>query len=197
MPVDPFQARRLAESLQEESRRLQETEPASFIARFSDRVSLAGDGDSLILHWGKGMRVPLAELDRILFVPSAFCPRRLMFYRVGRLQIFFYSPRNLRPPAAAEAPESLLLGFSALADSTRLKLLRLLSRERLPAQEMARRLDLNESTVSRHLRILVEAGLLGRTRQEGRFIFYSVNLERLDELVQGTRTYLTGEWEES
>lgn len=180
----------LADSVQQEQARLAEMDPLAFICRFSDRISVAGDGEAIILHWGKGMRVPLRDLERILFVPSAFCPRRFMFYRLGPVQIFFYAPQQAEPVAVAAAPESLVLGYSALADTTRLQILRLIGRENLPAQEMSRRLGLNESTVSRHLRLLVEAGLVGRERQEGKFIFYGLQAERIDQLADGLKVYL-------
>jgi ArsR family transcriptional regulator, arsenate/arsenite/antimonite-responsive transcriptional repressor len=180
----------LAESIHKAMARLHETDPLTFICRYSDRVSIAGDGDAIMLHWGKGMRVPLADLDRILFVPSAFSPRRLMFYRLDRVQIFFYDPLFEEPREVEEAPESLVLCFSALADANRLKLLRLIGREVMPAQEMARHLDLNESTVSRHLRLLIEAGLVARERQEGKYVYYSLQPERLDQLTSAVKVYL-------
>ncbi len=180
----------LLESAQAEAADLERLGPLAFIGRFSDRVSVAGDGEALVLHWGKGLRVALSDLDRILFVPSAFCPRRVMFYRVGRVQIFFYAPRQAEPPTSKEVPESLLLAFSALGDATRLRLLRLIAREDLPAQEMAQRLGINESTVSRHLKVLVEAGLVGRGRQDGRFIFYTAQWDRVERLATGVSEYL-------
>lgn len=180
----------LADSVQAESARLRQMDPLSFICRFSDRVSVAGDGEAIVLHWGKGMRVPLKDLSQILFVPSAFCPRRLMFYRLGQIQIFFYSPLSAEPEQDVDAPESVLLGLGALADSTRLRLLRLIARESMPAQEMARRLGVNESTVSRHLKHLTEAELVGRERQEGKYIYYSLQSEHIDLLVAGLKRYL-------
>ena len=183
----------LAEALQRDSERLRSTDPVSFLAGLSDRISVAGDGDALILQWGRGMRVPLADLDRILLVPSAFCPRRLMFYRHGRTLVLFYAPQREEPVSAAEPPERLLLGYAALADATRLRILQLVASQRVPAQEMARRLGINESTVSRHLRVLLEAGLIARDGQEGRYVFYAFNPDRLDELAAGTRAYLYGD----
>lgn len=183
----------VSRSMQAEMARLQETDPLAYLGRFSDRISVDGGGEYIVLHWGKGLRVRLADLERILFVPSSFCPRRLMFYRLGPEQIFFYPPLPDQPAEPTAAPESLVLGFSALSDATRLKLLRLIVRETLPAQEMARELGVNESTVSRHLRLLIEAGLVGRERQEGKYILYSFNTRRLDELTAGAHSYLRGE----
>jgi DNA-binding transcriptional ArsR family regulator len=184
------QAGLLTQSIQEESARLAQMDPLAFICRFSDRVSVAGDGEAIILHWGKGMRIPLDDLDRILFVPSAFSPRRLMFYRIGKVQIFFYTPSPETPAELEELPESLVLGLSALADPTRLKLLRFITTGMMPAQEMAQRLSLNESTVSRHLRLLVEAGIVGRERYEGKYIYYSLQPDRIEQLAAQIRGYL-------
>lgn len=189
-PEVAAQAGLLAESAQRELAQLAGSDPLAFICHFSDRVCIGPDGETLLLRWGKGMRVPLRQLERILFVPSAFCPRRLMFYRLGPVQIFFYTPLADEPEPSGEPPESLILGFSALSDATRLSLLRLIARERLPAQEMARRLGLNESTVSRHLRLLVEAGLVGRERQEGKFVIYTLQPERIDELAAVVKAFL-------
>ncbi len=178
----------LTESMQREMDRLCQGDPVSFMTGFSDRVSVVDD--ALLLHWGKGMRVELSDLRRILFVPSAFIPRRLMFYRLDEVQIFFYDPLHEEETEVTEAPESLLLGFSALSDATRFKILRLIAREGLPAQEMARRLGVTESTVSRHLRLLVESGLVGRAGQEGKFILYELQIERIDQLTTQAKAYL-------
>ena len=182
----------LAESVRAEPERLATMEAGAFLGRFSDRIGVAGDAESIVLHWGKGLRVPLADLDQVVFMPSVFCPRRIMFYRLGRIQLFFYPVGQ--PAAAAAAvvpvPETLMLGFTALADGTRLRLLRLVARENLPAQEMALRLGVNESTVSRHLRLLTEAGLVFRQRQDGKLVYYGVQPGCLEELVAGFKSFV-------
>jgi ArsR family transcriptional regulator len=183
----------VAESIKEETARLSGTSVHDFITDFSDRVTISEEGQLLNLEWGKGMQIPLEELDRLLLVPSPFCPRRLMFYRHGAVEYFFYNPLYREGgKESAEPPESLVLGFSALADATRLKLLKLIAREELPAQEMSQRLELHESTVSRHLKFLVEAGLVARERTEGKFIIYSLNMTRIDTLGAALRSYIAG-----
>ena len=60
--------------------------------------------------------------------------------------------------------------FSALADPTRVKILLLVSDQQLSVGELAELLDQSQPRVSRHVRILVEAGLLAR-QKEGAFVF--------------------------
>ena len=61
--------------------------------------------------------------------------------------------------------------FKTLIDPTRMRILFLLEREELAVQELVQILDTAQSTVSRHLGILREAGLL-RDRREGTSIYY-------------------------
>jgi len=182
----------LGESVQREAERLRAGDPLTYLCGFSDRVKAGDDGRSLVLEWGRGIPVALDRSREILLVPSTLCPRRLMFYRHGGMQIFFYDPLRREDEELPETPESLVLGFAALADATRLKLLRLIARGNIPAQEMAQQLGVHESTVSRHLKFLAEAGHVARERQQGKYILYSLNLERLDALTGTLREYVAG-----
>lgn len=67
--------------------------------------------------------------------------------------------------------DSLQRVFKTLTDPTRIRILALLEREELAVQDLVRILDLAQSTVSRHLSILREAGVI-RDRREGTFGFY-------------------------
>jgi ArsR family transcriptional regulator len=73
--------------------------------------------------------------------------------------------------------------FSILADPTRLRLLRLLSRQREPdalcVNALAGLLGVTQSAVSQHLRILKNAGLVKGERR-GYHIHYFVNREALE-----------------
>ena len=76
--------------------------------------------------------------------------------------------------------------FSALAQQTRLEAFRLLVRvgpKGLPSLEIARQLDTKPSTLSGHLSILRQAGVLQATRHQ-REIHYSANLASVNALVQ-------------
>jgi DNA-binding transcriptional ArsR family regulator len=69
--------------------------------------------------------------------------------------------------------------FAALADSTRRAVIRELLREPLRAGELAARVEMSPPALSRHLRVLREAGLIVEdgVENDGRVSVYKVDLE--------------------
>ena len=72
--------------------------------------------------------------------------------------------------AMTEPAATLIDILRALADPTRLRIMRLLTRMELAVGELAQVLDQSQPRVSRHIRILAEAGLAER-RREGSWVF--------------------------
>lgn len=72
--------------------------------------------------------------------------------------------------AMTEPAATLIDVLRALADPTRLRIMRLLTRMELAVGELAQVLDQSQPRVSRHIRILAEAGLAER-RREGSWVF--------------------------
>lgn len=68
--------------------------------------------------------------------------------------------------------------LKALANETRLAMLRLLSLREMCVCELTVALDLTQPTASHHLNILQNVGLLG-DRKEGKWVFYSVARPKL------------------
>jgi ArsR family transcriptional regulator len=73
----------------------------------------------------------------------------------------------------AQAPAVLLDSLSALSDPTRCRMLLLLEEQELTVSEICAVLQLPQSTVSRHLKTLVDVGLLA-SRRDGTSRFYSL-----------------------
>ena len=72
--------------------------------------------------------------------------------------------------------------FRALADPTRVRILNLLRAMELSVGEIAQVLGQSQPRVSRHVRILIEAGLAER-RKEGSWVFLSLGArDRVDPL---------------
>ena len=75
-----------------------------------------------------------------------------------------------------------MLVLKAIADETRMNILTLLLRHNYCVGALAKELELSESAISQHLKVLREAGLLiGEKR--GYFMHYDVNREVLRELA--------------
>ncbi len=78
---------------------------------------------------------------------------------------------------------------SALADSTRLILLYALANEPCNVSELTEQLDLPQPTVSRHLKILRERGLVTATRQ-GMSVQYALTDERIIQALDILRAIM-------
>ena len=77
--------------------------------------------------------------------------------------------------------ETLLAFFKAMADESRLKIVGLLAQGERSVQDLAQTLGLKEPTVSHHLKVLAEVGLITGEKR-GRWVWYSIVAGRLDEL---------------
>src|ERR1700704_303861 len=73
--------------------------------------------------------------------------------------------------------DSVLIGLRAAAEPTRLRLLALCAHAELTVTELTQILGQSQPRVSRHLKLLCEAGLLDRSR-EGAWAFYRLADER-------------------
>jgi DNA-binding transcriptional ArsR family regulator len=79
--------------------------------------------------------------------------------------------------------------FDALGDPTRREILRLLSEGDKPVHEIASSLPISRPAVSRHLRLLKDAGLVAE-RAEGNRRIYQLQ----GEGVRAVQEYLEGVW---
>ena len=84
--------------------------------------------------------------------------------------------------SAAAAP------FTAIAEPARRQILELLRERERSVNELVQRLELSQPGVSKHLRVLREAGLV-RVRPEGRRRWYGLRAEPLAELDEWLAPY--------
>jgi DNA-binding transcriptional ArsR family regulator len=82
--------------------------------------------------------------------------------------------------------------FEALGDPNRRAIVELLSSGGRSVREIADELPISRPAVSRHLRLLKEAGLVGEEPQGTRRIYYLH-----DEGVEAVQDYLTSVWGEA
>jgi len=88
-------------------------------------------------------------------------------------------------PAAESAGDP----FDALGDPTRREILRLLSNGDMPVHEIAAGLPISRPAVSRHLRLLKDAGMVAEEAQGNRRIYHL-----REEGLRAVQEYLEGVW---
>lgn len=96
---------------------------------------------------------------------------------------------TLQPSSRAAFADGVRL-FHALSDETRLAVLDLLRGGELCVCDLQAALDAAQSRLSFHLKVLREAGLV-RDRREGRWAYYSLDPERLQQAAEYARTLAT------
>ncbi|MEN6327470.1 MAG: autorepressor SdpR family transcription factor [Syntrophomonas sp.] len=77
---------------------------------------------------------------------------------------------------------SFNMAFKALSDATRREILRMLQEGDLSAGEIAAQFEMSKPSISHHLNILKQAGLVQDLRK-GQNIYYSLNTTVFQELI--------------
>ena len=72
--------------------------------------------------------------------------------------------------------------FKALSNPVRRDILTLLKRGKLPAGEIAAHFDQTAPTISHHLSVLKQAGLVFETREKN-YVYYQLNASVLEEVL--------------
>jgi len=80
--------------------------------------------------------------------------------------------------------------FKALNDNTRREILELLRNRDLTAGEIADQFHISKPSISHHLDLLKQAGLVEAVK-EGQFIYYSLNTTVVDEIVKWLMRFKT------
>jgi DNA-binding transcriptional ArsR family regulator len=84
----------------------------------------------------------------------------------------------------------LNLLFKALNDQTRREILEYLKEKDLTAGEIADKFNISKPSISHHLDLLRQAGLVVSVK-EGQFIYYSLNTTVMDEMLKWIMQFKT------
>jgi len=136
-----------------------------------------------------------AGLRRIIFAPSYFC-RPAVFYHFWHGVLTFCAPIEFSP-SETEAPwrdprapgDDILRFFEALGDSTRLRILRLLSEREMYLTELAERLGLTKATTKHHMVRLRAAGFVTLYDRD-RLTYYALRPDVARRAANMLDTYL-------
>lgn len=142
-----------------------------------------------------GYKLPLREVASVQIIPSAFNDKRhWTTYEGDPAGIVAYFPYfdpaislewKVGTPArlSAEAERDPALIFKALGDTTRYAMVSLLAKRPLTSADLAKTLALSRPTVSHHIHVLREAGLL-EEKLQGNAVLLSLRREVLESLSE-------------
>lgn len=131
--------------------------------------------------------IPFDKLKRVIIRISSFIdPHLLMDYGENMVQ---FTIRVHIERVVEEVPRDLLRLMKALSDETRLRILRIIHKDKASTQSLAQELKISEAGISKHLKILYDSELLYKERR-GSFIYYYLNTSLLDMIPMDLHEYL-------
>lgn len=133
----------------------------------------------------------VGERGGLLMVPTVYGWPRVMLELDEPWPVSIIFPlRDLRQPEVPLASDHEVAdGLRALGDETRLQITRLVAEQPRSTKELALLLQLSESAVSRHLKILSGAGIVTSER-DGYFVLYQLVPDRIGALGGALRRTL-------
>jgi DNA-binding transcriptional ArsR family regulator len=153
----------------------------------------------LVEELSQGVRVEyLRDVQHIIFVPSYWISPLIVIERADPgclLMLFGARPKELSLVPGEAIPETMLRALKALADPTRLKILRYLGKQPYTPSQLARLLRLRAPTVIHHLNTLRLAGLVHLTLVGEGEKMYQARAEAVNAAFKTLKEFLdtTGE----
>lgn len=152
---------------------------------------------ALIEKLSRGVQLPQVEdLSELALAPSYWSSPLIFFGQTGpgRAQFLYgvrAGPAGLVP--GDTVPDGLVETLKALADPTRLRILRYLASQPMTPSQLARRLRLRAPTVVHHLKELRLAGLVQVTLQVEGEKHYALRHNAVNELQPLLEEFLSGD----
>lgn len=135
------------------------------------------DGQSSILYKSK---------SAVTVEMSVLSSNSLTINSAGRIQVgmYFYKLSNWKE-AHSFLDTQMVKVLKALADASRIKIMRLISRKPMYLQEIANEMGLTPATVSHHIDILLNNRLIKIviTNEKGRKVYYEPDVVKLEQLA--------------
>ena len=151
----------------------------------------------LLAELSQGVHFGAFEADELVLTPSFWSTPLVMWGKISPNQVLLLygaRPATTSLVPGEQVPDGLLRVLKAMADPTRLLILRLLTEEPLTPAQLARRLRLRAPTVTHHLSALRLAGLVHLSLGANDERVYATRLEavrttlgQLEQYMQTTK----------
>lgn len=144
-----------------------------------------------------GVRLDLiSDIENLVLAPSFWGAPFVFFDRLDTktgLALFGARPKGMALVPGDLVPEELLNALKALADPTRLRILRFLLEGPATPSELSKILRLRPPTVTHHLHILRLAGLVRLTVAPETERRYEIRMDGVEKTIQHLQDFLPGD----
>ena len=183
----------LADAVVEAGRQIAAGGVYAMLPRLARRLRVEAEREQFGLDLPHHHRVEVTEDNKLTLVPSLYVwPHvRINCDEPFPLTLVYPAPSMLRRARPTIPDAELLRLLRALGDDTRLRALRLIAEAPRSTQELAPLVGLSEAGLSKHLRLLADAGVLA-TRRDGYYVLYRFVPERIGPLGDALFDYLGG-----
>jgi DNA-binding transcriptional ArsR family regulator len=163
----------------------------------AQRLSESYTPVELIEDLSEGVRVEyVRDLEQILLVPSYWISPLIVIERLDPtciLMLFGARPKELSLVPGEAIPDTMLRAMKALADPTRMKILRYLGQQPYTPAQLARLLRLRAPTMTHHLNTLRLAGLVHLTLAGEGEKMYQARPEAVDGAFKTLKEFLNSD----
>jgi DNA-binding transcriptional ArsR family regulator len=182
----------LADVVTAAGRELATAGPYAFLSQLNPRLRAARDEGCLWIDKMPDGDVSMAPGGQLVLMPSVYIwPHLGVELNETLPSIVYPAPFMTEEARPRIPPQELLRVLRALGDDTRLRALRLIAEHPRSTQELAQLVNVSESSLSKHLRLMSEAGIL-TTRRQGYYVLYEIAPARIDALSASIGAYLAG-----
>jgi DNA-binding transcriptional ArsR family regulator len=166
----------------------------SLLTRFAPRLEVDRERELFGLDLPHDHLVEITAENKLSLVLSAYVwPHvRINCDAPFPLSVVIPAPFLAREARPQIADSELLQLLRAVGEETRLRALRLLAEAPRSTRELAPLLDISEAGLSKHLRLLADAGVL-ESHREGYYIVYELVPARLAQLSRTLSDYVSGD----
>lgn len=152
---------------------LVQSDPFQFLTQYTDRFFYKDD-ETIQFNIKPDLEIKIQDFETVILLPSVFGCRRITFWHHKFDFVFYYALTN-QSYDLTEPSDMLLLTTQAFNDKTRLKLLKLLNQKSYSVNELAIILDVNASTISRHMKLFKDTGFVDVQNKAKNEVFYTLN----------------------
>lgn len=174
----------LLEDIQQRTFLLIERGAEALLRSLAPNLHVYTEDDRIILQYPFYRNITLPPSSRLLLIPSYFVWPRLLAGGNNGTFLIYAAQLFQKEGKVPLPPEKLLNVLKAVSDMTRLQILQLISQKERSTHEISELIGLSDGGVSKHLKILQDAGLV-ESRRSSYYVLYYIVHEHIAEIGQG------------